>query len=259
MSETVMYNEEVTAETLNNIAIDLGATTFSYFSDDSTYAVDELNRITADLIGKGVLLTGNKCRVEFHDGTIHVLDGVIVFENGAKIRVTENKSFEALPGTSYIYALNDVLNNTASLICSDTAPDETSDHVKLAEVTDGEVTQYYAVSASKVQLPCANNYQEINDEFTFRAFFSNSFVLRHSINTEIDTYNFIYCEGWQDSQKHEFKEIGKFDENGECVLDSAFTVDYKFKKLSGKIEIYTLYNYTDPSNQRICFEKIILA
>lgn len=135
MSDTFLYNEEVTAEDLNNIAIDLGKADFSFFENDNPTAVSELNKITGDLVSAGVLLTDNRCRVNMVGDKITVDTGIIVFANGAKKRITETQTLMPLADvTSYVYALNDVLNNRITLNVAEAYPTE-GDFVKLATLT----------------------------------------------------------------------------------------------------------------------------
>ena len=51
---TILDNQEVTADILNGIAKDLGATTFDKFKDGVTFGADDLNEITAALVTPGL-------------------------------------------------------------------------------------------------------------------------------------------------------------------------------------------------------------
>lgn len=140
-------NAVVTAGGLNNIAVDLGHTTFSLFSDEP-FGVDELNRITADLVGKGVLTTGNRCEPKLDNGKVYIQSGVIVFGSGAKIRIESPVEVAAAKG-DYIYAFNDVTTGKASIITSADKP-TTGDFVMLAQLDSaGTVVDERILSVAK--------------------------------------------------------------------------------------------------------------
>lgn len=129
-------NAVVTAEDLNNIAVDLGDTTFSAFSEEK-FGVDKLNEITADLVSKGILTAGDRCEPIISDGKVYIKSGVIVFGSGAKIKITEPVEVGAAAG-DYIYAYNDVLTGKASIIASAEMPDAKDDKVvMLARLSNG--------------------------------------------------------------------------------------------------------------------------
>ena len=162
---TFLDNQEVTAQDLNDIAIDLGYADYSRFPEEAPpSAVSALNQITADLVTPGVLLTGNRCAVTYSDGIIYVDTGIIVFESGAKKRIESVQQLQALEGTSCVYALNDTINNTIFLKCSEEFPTQ-GDFVKLGKVTDGVITVCNSYSTAKVGLPTANYYEEYPEEF----------------------------------------------------------------------------------------------
>lgn len=156
MTTTFQDNQAVTLADLNNIAVDLGATTFSAFSEEK-FGVDKLNQITADLVTAGILRTEGDgdlgleigCKPTYTNGVITIGHGTIVFASGAKTYIEEPVEIEAAGG-SYIYALNDVLTGRASLQVSDVEPTE-GDFVILAVLSeDGIFTDMRPVSKSKV-------------------------------------------------------------------------------------------------------------
>ena len=131
-------NAVVTAEDLNNVAIDLGDTTFSAFSDEK-FGVDKLNEITADLVGKGILTTGDRCEPIISGDKVYIKNGVIVFGSGAKIRIESPVEIAAAAG-DYIYAYNDVLTGKASIIASAEMPDADDEKVVMLAQIDGAGT-----------------------------------------------------------------------------------------------------------------------
>ena len=129
----ILDNQEVTTETLNNIAVDLGATSFNGFTENK-FGADALNDITKALVGSGITQGGNKCKPYLSGSDLYINTGTIIFASGAKIRVTEPQKVTKQANT-YIYALNDTALNTAQIVVSETEP-TTGDFVKLAYVDE---------------------------------------------------------------------------------------------------------------------------
>lgn len=154
-------NAVVTAEDLNNIAVDLGDATFSAFSDEK-FGVDKLNEITADLVGKGVLTIGDRCEPIISGGKVYIKSGVIVFGSGAKIKITEPVEVGAAAG-DYIYAYNDVLTGKASIIASAEMP-TTGGYVMLARINDaGAVEDLRNLAVAKVLFAADFSVQTFSD------------------------------------------------------------------------------------------------
>lgn len=136
MNTTFEDNTAVTLEDLNNVAVDLGYADFSAF-DTEKFGVDKLNQITSDLVSSGVLRTGENgalgCEVIVSDGKAYVQAGIIVFESGAKMRITDPVGIDLLPNT-FIYAMLDLATGTAKLEASESEP--AGDYVLLAKVDE---------------------------------------------------------------------------------------------------------------------------
>ena len=162
MSDDFLDNQEITAEDLNNIAIDLGSADFSHFQNGVPTAVSELNRITADLVSPGVLLKDNRCAVGVVDNKITVDTGVIVFNNGAKKRITEMQTLDLIEGTTnYVYAMNDVENNIIKLENSSVKPVD-GDYILLARIsTTLEVSEAAETCKANVLLTVDNSIKKI--------------------------------------------------------------------------------------------------
>lgn len=156
MADEILYNGTVTSDTLNNIAIDLGNTSFNGFGTEK-FGADELNGITASLVTKGILQSGDMCRPVLTNGKVNIQTGIIVFGNGAKKKITEVVSVDCINST-YIYALNNQSMGTCEIVVSETAPTE-GDFVKLASVSSaGALTDLREISTAKVALKTGNNY-----------------------------------------------------------------------------------------------------
>ena len=174
-TEEGTYTNVVTAEDLNNIALDLGYADYSRFPEEPPQsAVSALNQITQDLTSKGILQIGSCCSVSLSEDKIIVADGVCVFESGAKKRILTPQTLDKIAdGANYVYLLNNEAANKIELICSIELPSEESDYVMLAEVLDGNVTDKRCWSVSKNNTMGQNVVTEISakvkiwtDEYT---------------------------------------------------------------------------------------------
>ncbi len=171
MNTTFEDNQAVTLADFNNIAVDLGDTTFSAFSEEK-FGVDELNNITKDLVTSGILKTednGNGglnmgCKPTIEDNLVTIGLGTIVFASGAKVYVDSEMVYAA--DGSYIYAFNDTFTGRASLKVSDTEPTE-GDFVMIAKVIGyGSLQDLRKFAQAKVLLPAGNVLQNFDVEFS---------------------------------------------------------------------------------------------
>lgn len=183
--DSILYNQEVTADILNNIAVDLGNTSFNGFGTEK-FGADELNKITADLVSSGILISDEKCKAVFSNENIVIQPGIIVFANGAKKKITEAVSFPAQANT-YIYALNKVSAGTCELIMSVTNPNEDEEVKSLDYVTicgvdsNKKIIDMRTFSAAKVAIPTENQYHEVEVNLDFDA--EEKDVVRATIDT----------------------------------------------------------------------------
>lgn len=149
----ITYTNEVDADSLNGIAIDLGCADYNNFADGEEYAISKLNEITKDLTSKGILQIGNECAVtcSAEENKIYIADGVCVFSDGSKWRSQEGVTIESFDTSTvnYVYLCREEANNKI-LACCTTAEPVTGDFVMLAEVSaDGVVTDKREWSTSK--------------------------------------------------------------------------------------------------------------
>lgn len=96
-----VYDQLVTSQDLNNIAIDLGAGNFSVFTDSSPYAVDKLNEITSALVGSGISSALDKFKISINNDGIVVGAGMAIFKSGRKIKLTEPLTLPLQTGDVY--------------------------------------------------------------------------------------------------------------------------------------------------------------
>lgn len=191
MAEGVYYNQEVTAEMLNGMAADLGHTSFNGFSNDVKFGADELNKITGDLVGAGVLISGNMCRVIKDDsGNIILQTGIIVFANGAKMEITSPVTIDADAGT-VIYALNDTLQGKCTIEVAQSYPTE-GDFVKLCTVgTNKTLNDDRTIAKAKMDLYTGNSSWSVDVVYPKPASYEYSWVTTEIPRAVWDKYNYV--------------------------------------------------------------------
>lgn len=151
---TFADNTEVTLENMDNIVRDLGDAEFSEFSTNK-FGVNTLNSITSDLVSAGILRTEENANMGCEpiiDGTnVIIRPGVIVFDTGAKLRITEAETFVKTNST-YIYAKNDHITGLASIVMSETAPTNEMDAVSICRIdTSGNLIDLRRAAVAKIQ------------------------------------------------------------------------------------------------------------
>lgn len=246
MSE-IAYSEEVNAEMLNNIAVDLGKTDFSVFENEVPYAVTKLNDITSNLVTSGILLSGSMCKPILNEKTLYIQPGIIVFNNGAKIRITQAVAVEPVNNT-YIYALNEQTTNAAQIITSEDEP-TTGDYVPICYIdAEGVLTDKRIFSSAKVTIPVANQYHE--EEVTLR--FSSDSETDRIVRATIDTghpFKYVmsdYFDGYrytavlQDGIKTEWIKVPSSSYHRVAFLKSGTT-----------IKIYTRHTGSGGGNETV--------
>lgn len=141
MSDGIYNGQEVTSTDLNNIAIDLGNTSFNGFGNEK-FGASLLNSITSSLVTSGVLLSGNMLRPTLLTNTsgyqgygISVSDGTAVFSDGSKKTISSSTVLPLPNGDTdfYVWLQNNPTEGTASLMLGTEFPAE-GDIVKIAWV-----------------------------------------------------------------------------------------------------------------------------
>lgn len=195
-----MLNQEVSATTLNDVAADLGAASFSKFSNGVETAVSELNGITQALTSKGVLRTGNKCAPSYSGGAVSIAPGIAVFNTGAKRKLTESVTVQ-IPNSNrhYVYFENDHNLNEIFLKASETTPEADSDCVMLATVQGGTLSDAREWSTPKVTMASgegAHSSETITCSFTSEEYAAagnggliKSYSLKSSTYSVVSYYN----------------------------------------------------------------------
>ena len=168
IKNNIADNQQISAETLNNIATDIGKPDFSTFSDSEPFAVDMLNSITAELAGKGIIPDlKNEFSVTISEGKIVVSEGVGIFENGMKARLEAPVTLD-FNGEGFLYIKYDAFANRITL---NLAEDEEEGEfiLNLAQITaDGKIIDKRSFSQGKCAPVTENFRQTINVSGTFK-------------------------------------------------------------------------------------------
>lgn len=163
--DSILDNQEVTAQTLNDIAVDLGHTSFNGFGENK-FGAYELNGITGALVSAGILSSDNKCRPYISDNKVHISTGTIVFANGSKKKITEEIELDLIAST-YIYALNNTAHNKCEIVVSEVVPID-GDFVSLAEISANRtLNDRRMIAKAKVELPTEGNSFRFKEEYFY--------------------------------------------------------------------------------------------
>lgn len=206
MTVSFMLNQEVSETTLNDVAVDLGAASFSKFSNGVETAVSELNGITQALTSKGVLRSGNKCAPSYSNGAVNIAPGIAVFNTGAKRKLTESASIQ-IPDSDkhYVYFENDHNLNEIFLKASVTAPAADSDCVMLATVQNGTLSDAREWSTPKVTMASgegAHSSETITCSFTsaeYAAAGNGKLIKSYSLKSSTYSVVSYYCKNSPDT------------------------------------------------------------
>lgn len=166
MTESILDNQELTAEMLNNISVDLGGDDLSFTSTEK-FGADKLNKITGDLVGAGILSggtnQGDNCKIYTANDKIYIKSGIIVFADGKKKTIDTDTEIAELQNCA-IYALNNTSLNTIQIIADvGGAYPASGDFVKLARISQNSVIDDRSISIAKVDALGARTVQELTD------------------------------------------------------------------------------------------------
>lgn len=202
MSDVFLDNQTVTAAALNQIAIDLGKSAFSTFTDGTEFSVDKLNEITKNLASDGIVAGDtNQCKPVLADGQISIDTGLCIFASGAKKRIETKQYLTPTADTKqYVYLLNDTGLNTISLNISADSPASVAnaDYVMLAVYNaDNTLTDQRKFSTAKVSIPSANQYQEYTASVSFYG--SENFENRYYLGDWGKPFQYVASLYWSDT------------------------------------------------------------
>lgn len=154
-----LYDAQVTADDLNNIAVDLGGALTTKFTNNYPYAVDSLNAITGDLVSSGITSYGEKFSVTKDGQNIVIGTGLAIFDGGLKYKLTTPLTMPFAAGDLFI-ELNAELN-TVTMKLGTLPVSGIYNHIAtIAE--NGAITDKKVWAKAKVLLPSEGySYGEI--------------------------------------------------------------------------------------------------
>lgn len=157
-----IYDEMVTAQNLNEIAVDLGAGDFSVFSDNTPYAVGKLNEITQALVGSGISSALNKFEIVVNSENVIVGTGIAFFSSGKKLKLTVPVTLPFKAGELYLY--EKLSTGEVSLNIGELPIDN---YVHLATINeDATYTDRRMIAKAKVELPTEGSSYSFADVIT---------------------------------------------------------------------------------------------
>lgn len=239
MSEvnSIMDNQALTADILNDIVIDLGVTNFSTFTGLNQFGADELNEITKALVTNGILYYGNQCAPSWNasEQTLTINTGVMVFNSGQKKKIKDSPvTISNISPGSYIYAHNNIANNTCEIIASYSLPTDTNaDYLEIAYI-DSNNRMTDRRSFAKTNMPYNN---QTGRNYTYSREFTLDFppygkaVELEPITLQWNGYNIIYCKyQYNDSGTYHERAV-KIDENisSDLQVGAQYPINYYLK------------------------------
>ena len=161
-----VYDQLVTSQDLNNIAIDLGAGNFSVFTDSSPYAVDKLNEITSALVGSGISSALDKFKISINNDGVVVGAGMAIFKSGRKIKLTEPLTLPLQTGDVYFEE-----NQSTGNVSLNIGELPVDNYIHLATINeDLTVTDKRVYAKAKVLLPSeGNSYYTTRTAVTYQS------------------------------------------------------------------------------------------
>lgn len=161
MAEFV-YDEMVTAQSLNEIAVDLGAGDFSVFEDGTPYAVGKLNEITQSLVGSGISSALNKFEITVNSENVIVGTGIAFFSSGKKLKLAMPVTLPFKSGELYLY--EKLSTGTVSINIGELPIDN---YVHLATINeDATYTDRRMIAKAKVELPTEGSSYSLAEMIT---------------------------------------------------------------------------------------------
>lgn len=229
MVGTFLYNQEVTKEMLNDIVKDLGNTSFNGFTTNK-FGASELNKITKDLVTKGILKTGGECKVTKSGSTITIATGVIVFSNGEKIKIDSAISYPSNQVShKYIYAISDINAGICQLVLSKTVP-TTGDFVELAHYSYFSGVEDRRTFSVAKTLANAENVHNITYEGNM--FFGEGQWNEHA-SVEAPTCEFVFAYTMDNNWV-----VLNLTNPSTVLWSSYYDLNIKFEKIGDIVTIY---------------------
>lgn len=186
---------------INDIAKSLTGAGIAPFVSKDSYSASDLNTLTAELVETGVSLEG--CRVKAENPattemTVTVAQGIVFFENGARLTVdAEGYALAVTPNTAgYIYAYFNQALQKAGIAFESELPQD-GEYVLLAELSEnGELTDKRTFARSKIATMGKNvtlNMHFSNMEHTLIRTEGNTsfYAVAHIQGVDLSNFNYV--------------------------------------------------------------------
>lgn len=257
------YDEMVTAQSLNEIAVDLGVGDFSVFADNTPYAVGKLNEITQSLVGGGISSALDMFEITVNLENVVVGTGIAFFASGKKLKLTMPVTLSFMAGELYLY--EELSTGKVSINIGELPLDN---YIHIATINeDATYTDRRMIAKAKVELPTEGNSYYKSKTIISRDEFSEGSPLitlptdgvskifivfgnyaRYVFDVATQTFSGVYYKAY--NEEYEFQ-----NEGNSCCLwhyhaSSTGTVHLNIESLTDsnitfKCDIYT--SYTNPS------------
>lgn len=135
-----LANQVVNDTELNDIGYNFANTVYTTFANGTTYGIEDLNQITANIVGPGVKRgAGENCAVSLSGTTVKISSGSAFFESGVTMTIDDDGISLELEDNSkinYVYLFYNPAVNVAGARCTTDMPSGL-EYVLLAEVSGG--------------------------------------------------------------------------------------------------------------------------
>ena len=155
-------NEAVTGAYLSSAASELGGGVLS-FSDDMTYGVDDLNDMSAELIGQGVT---RGCGLSVSGTEVTIAAGSLFMSDGRRVEIdTGGVTLSFTAGVvNYVWFYHDTVTGFAAPRCTTAAP--TENYVLLGHITaEGTAVSRPEVARMKNTFLGTNKTESVSKSF----------------------------------------------------------------------------------------------
>lgn len=132
--------------------MNIGIAVLSNF--ETSFAFKELNLLTADIAAGGILHIGNELKPSVSNDIVTIASGVIAFNGGTRLRISESATFAANDG--YIYAAYSSVTQTGGLYFATALP--RSEYIPVCTISGGAITDTRKYAKYSIAKPNGNEF-----------------------------------------------------------------------------------------------------
>lgn len=123
---------------------------------ETVYAYKELNALTADIAQGGILQANEQLKPSVSNDIITIAPGVVAFNSGTRLRISEPIEFALLDGI--IYASYSTITQTGGLYFS--ADEPQTEYIPVCSISEGTMTDIRKIAQYNVARTEGNIYTE---------------------------------------------------------------------------------------------------